>query len=597
MSTVSTKSRSPKKKGAPVPESRGKPQMTGPEPVRELVSGRTFTIAAAAILLLGAILRLADLNLVPFHHDEGVNGNFLVRLVREGVYNYDPANYHGPTLYYFSAIIPWTIRLFSSSAAQDTYGLTTFNIRLVPALFGLGTIWLVLTLRRHLGNVGALSAALLLAISPGAVYLSRYFIHESLFVFFTLGIVVAALKYYEEAHPVYLILASASAALLFATKETWIISAAVLLIAMVSTLVYRRLFGFGLTGQTQKRKQKGKNSNTSLSLWWSETVERFGGARNVALWSAIAVIVFVLVGVLFYSSFFTNSKGVSDSIKTFEVWTKTGSKDHVHDMSTYLMKWLIYQESALLGLGIMGAAFVVLRPANAFAVFSALWAFGMIAAYSYVPYKTPWLMLNFIVPLALIGGYAIEWIYQELGTRDVEIFARWLGVAGVLVLATSILPGTVAARYRSASNIAFELRAFAPGFQTIDVNFRNYDNDNQYYVYVYAHTRRDLLKLVDEVDRITRRSSTGKDTGVTIVSPDYWPLPWYFRDYKHVGYFARMTTSTEPIIIASETQRSEMQTNFGGYRQLSSGLNPAGSFDLRPGVELLLYVRSDAVAP
>jgi len=43
----------------------------------------------------------------------------------------------------------------------------------------------------------ALSAAVLIAISPGAVYLSRYFIHESLFVFFTLGIVVAALKYYD----------------------------------------------------------------------------------------------------------------------------------------------------------------------------------------------------------------------------------------------------------------------------------------------------------------------------------------------------------------------------------------------------------------
>ena len=54
---------------------------------------------------------------MPLHHDEGVNGNFLVTLVREGKYVYDPQNYHGPTLYYFSAIIPWFVRFFGGKAA------------------------------------------------------------------------------------------------------------------------------------------------------------------------------------------------------------------------------------------------------------------------------------------------------------------------------------------------------------------------------------------------------------------------------------------------------------------------------------------------
>src|SRR5688500_19535117 len=49
---------------------------------------------------------------------------------------------------------------------------------------------------------------------------------------FTLGLVVAALRYYEEGHPIYLTLAAISAALLFATKETAIISAGVLVIAI-----------------------------------------------------------------------------------------------------------------------------------------------------------------------------------------------------------------------------------------------------------------------------------------------------------------------------------------------------------------------------
>src|SRR5207237_9064252 len=165
----------------------------------------------------------------------------LVTLVREGKYTYNPENYHGPALYFFSAVIPWIARFFGGKAFGDNYGLTTFNIRLVTAAFGIGTIWLVLLLRKRVGTIGALSAAGLIAISPGAVYLSRYFIHESLFVFFTLGIVVAALKYYDSGRGAYLILASISAALMVATKKTRIINGPVLLIALITTSIYFRL--------------------------------------------------------------------------------------------------------------------------------------------------------------------------------------------------------------------------------------------------------------------------------------------------------------------------------------------------------------------
>src|SRR6266850_4448764 len=130
------------------------------------MSERAWRLSALAILVVGAFLRLFNLSLVPLHHDEGVNGNFLVTLVREGKYFYDPQNYHGPTLYYFSAIIPWVVRFFGGKAAGDAYGLTTFNIRLVTAAFGIGTILLALCLRKRLGAIGALSAAALIAISP-----------------------------------------------------------------------------------------------------------------------------------------------------------------------------------------------------------------------------------------------------------------------------------------------------------------------------------------------------------------------------------------------------------------------------------------------
>ena len=91
-------------------------------------------------------------------------------------------------------------------------------------------------------NSGDISGGFAVGGFAGRVYLSRYFIHETQFVFFTLAIVVASLRYYDTRNPTYLLLASASAALLFATKETSIISMGVLLIAFGVTHGYRRFY-------------------------------------------------------------------------------------------------------------------------------------------------------------------------------------------------------------------------------------------------------------------------------------------------------------------------------------------------------------------
>jgi uncharacterized protein (TIGR03663 family) len=596
VSTASTKSNSKRQSNRPkAPAAGGRRADQAPAALSEnVIDERTWFIAVTAILLLAAILRLYNLDLVPFHHDEGVNGNFLVRLVREGYYHYDPANYHGPTLYYFAAVIAWILRPFVGLNAS----LTTIGIRLVPALFGLATIGLIFTLRRNLGTIATLSAAFLLAISPGAVYLSRYFIHETLFVFFTLGLVVALLKYFEELNPAYLILAAISAALLFATKETAMISVGVLLIALVVTNVYRLLWR-AIGGTTNQKKGRTDDYRTFF--------EKAGGSTRLTVWLVAAFAVFIAVYVLFYSSFFTNyPQGVYDSLKTFQFWTKTGQEAHKHPAATYIW-WLLQQESPLLVLGALGAIVAVLKSTRSLALFSALWAFGLIAAYSLIAYKTPWLSLNFIVPLALSSGVAIDWFYEELGRWETSRRLRGYAVAALLLVAIGPLAGMA----RIFDEAAFEMRSdtfkglvfvpahwktFIPGYQTIDLNFINYDNDNRYYVYVYAHTRRETLKLLDEIDKVAERTHQGKETGITIVSADYWPLPWYLRDYKRVGYHGHMTPSNEPIIIARQDQAEEVQTTFGDrYQQIQSGFNTAGSFPLRPGVDLLLYTRRELV--
>jgi hypothetical protein len=69
------------------------------------------------------------------------------------------------------------------------------------------------------------------------------------------------------------------------------------------------------------------------------------------------------------------------------------------------------------------------------------------------------------------------------------------------------------------------------------------------------------------------------------------------RDYTRVGYYGRMAPSTEPIIIANETQKPEMDANFSEvYQQVDPGKSN-GTFELRPGVRLLLYERRPNYTP
>ena len=114
------------------------------------------------ILLAAALLRLIFLTQKPLHHDEGVNGLFLVNLFRTGYYHYDPSNYHGPSLYYL-AVIPTAI----NNVFHWGHGLSTFAIRFVTAAFGVGVVWLMLCLRRYLGSAASLAAATFATVSPG----------------------------------------------------------------------------------------------------------------------------------------------------------------------------------------------------------------------------------------------------------------------------------------------------------------------------------------------------------------------------------------------------------------------------------------------
>lgn len=517
--------------------------------------------AMAMILIVAAGLRFTYLESKPLHNDEGVNGNFMTQLFRQGYYRYDPENYHGPSLYYLTLITSKLNSLFYGKA-----GLSTISLRIVPAIFGITTIWLILQLKRYLGNIGALGAAILVTLSPGAVYFSRYFIHEIPFVFFTLGIVVAALRYYETARPVYLMLGTVSAALLVTTKETSVISIIVLALAYACTVLYlacRKAWG------KEKQKASAKKSRLRASRG-DEYVEespkqslaaRFGGWRKLVFLLLMAFALFLSIHVLLYSSFFTNfPKGVYDSVLTYRTWLGTGETDNRHDIYTYLL-WLWEEEMPSLLLGLAGFALALYRANNRFATFSGFWAMGMLAAYSLIPYKTPWLTLNISLPMAIAGGYCVEEVWKKFQqSRRQRVRVALAGLAVIIAVVSA--------------------------YQAVNISFFRYDDDSV--AYVYAHTTRQIFALLNTINDVVARGGQGEKTGIMIASPDYWPLPWYLRDFPNAGYWGKVVAPTaEAMVIGEDTQEAELQQTLGDKYER------AGSYELRPGVTLVAYIRKD----
>jgi len=124
-------------------------------------------------------------------------------------------------------------------------------------------------------------------------------------------------------------------------------------------------------------------------------------------------------------------------------------------------------------------------------------------------------------------------------------------------------------------------------YQAIDISFVHYDENSEAYPYVYAHTSRDFLSLINEINSIAARNPARKDIGITVVSPEHWPLPWYLREYTHVGYWGHIVPTSEPIVIALQPQTYELEQQLGAdYRRFSID-------DLRPGHTMVMYVRND----
>ena len=176
-------------------------------PLADALSWLTWEHAAYFLLFLVALaLRLWGLGDRAMSHDESLHALYSWKLYAGQGYQHDPMM-HGPFLFFANAL---TYYLF---------GVSDFTARLVPALFGAVLVVLPYFLRKWMGRLGALAAAVILTLSPSFLYYSRYIRNDIYIAVWSVLMVIALFRFMDERKNRYIYLFGIVALLSIATKE------------------------------------------------------------------------------------------------------------------------------------------------------------------------------------------------------------------------------------------------------------------------------------------------------------------------------------------------------------------------------------------
>jgi uncharacterized protein (TIGR03663 family) len=498
------------------------------------------------LALLALAVRLPQLGERPMHTDESVNAYIIGQLLAGQAFHYDPQDRHGP------ALAAFTLPLLKLEGAKDFSGLTESQLRLSPVLAGTATVLLFGTGVEMFGFVACFIAALLFAFAPLPVYYHRYFIHESLFVSATLGLILAGGRAWQNASAqnqsvIPAAVAGFCAALMLACKETAPLHFFALALAA---------FGCWLV----------QPSKTSTRFPWFKMI-------------STASLVFLVTTVLLFTWFGRNPGVFADLFHAIPGFvTRAGGEGHEKPF-WYYGKLLGDGWSGAVVLGLVGFGIICVfftrrgkhppgmdvastaggpkRSASRF--FLAIYGLAIFAIYSVIPYKTPWLALNFWLPMAWLVGIAVEWIW--FATPKFPI--RAVIVCGLLTLGFLIAHDT-------------RQRVFAAPA----------DENNPY---AYAHTVEDLLGLPARIEELSKQKNWVQPR-IAVVAADAWPLPWYLRKYSQVGYWQPgQATGAADLYITSPEAAEKMSGQLTNFN--------AEYFGVRPEVLIMLWTPVPAKKP
>ena len=565
------------------------------------------------IIALAFLFRLYRLDERVFHHDEAAVGYFTYKLFTEHSYSYNPA-FHGPFMYYA------TTEIFKR------FGDSVYSARLLPAILGSAMLFFLLPLRKYTGNIGMLICAFLLAFSPSFMYYSRFYREDIFMSFFTMLLLVCVIKFVEHysnanysnvggyslLRPVYIIIGALALASLVALKENAYITMALAFFFLV-LLAIREKWYIGLTG-------KIKHIDNKMLILFTEIL--------------FFIFIFIVFSSLYYTGNFLDIQGIKDAfMKAVLHWYEMhkiermggpffcylpimglydlpilvfGALGIAHygccenkkiKMLIFLIIYLVIVDlfylvlktypgsSKFLPISYLPASIIVFLPLlifatltvlkskNLFVAFLTYWALTNFFIYSYIQEKVPWLVLNPLLPLAIIAAIYLNEIIPGL-----KLNSRNGIIAVIFIIITS----------------SFFI------YTGMELNFRRYTDSAEPLIQAAQPPQKYALFL-DKINEISSQYE-GNSTVIQLTDGDLeTQFLWYMRHFKNVRWKVNVNSTLDaPLIIAHDGDETESEADIvkrnlrTDYERLDSAKMSWYWFkesDITPGY--LLYRKMD----
>jgi len=515
-----------------------------------MVGGLTLPRLGTIIIGMVAValaLRLWELGARPFHHDESLDAWWSWRFRVGTVDPYDPV-YHGPLRFYITA------------GLYELFGETDAVARLFSALTGTAVVGLPWFLRRDLGRVGTIAAAVALTVSPTMLYYSRFGREDAQMVFLTLLAMVLGLSYLRTPRILAATALTFTLACSFAIKESTYLFALLLvvfLIIMVAAqfdaqnrvdlglesdpsklspsfitsalgfasaglvvavvigaksgqlfpliaLYMLALIGFMIATALPQRRKRQRGEDVALPA----ILQAFAHIGIVG-W-AIALGVFVAAWTLFFTNWLRLPGDVlSGFTEAISYWDSQQEVNRGGQPWYYYLYALPAYEWLFVGLGAIGTWRGLRRP-TMMSVLMIWFAIGSLILYSYAGERMPWLIAHPLLPILILAGLGTQVLWQNRNR------------AAMAPLAAAI---TLALVFTTYSSVRASFSNGADGREILS-------QAGQATPHLTA-----ALERLENIDEIAMRE-TGQPASLAIHSSNAWPYSWYLRNRPNTLWFS-----------------------------------------------------------